>query len=84
MAKGYYEQSCDDFALYSSPWQEHCQDAGSIEDYNQEAYAGEGESPEHLEYEAWEAWMMGDDFIGPREKYFQDQWAENYAPYYNF
>lgn len=39
MSKGYYEQSCEDFALFSNQWEEHCQDSG--DDYMSEAYAGE-------------------------------------------
>ena len=36
--KGCYEQSCDDFALFSSPWQEHCEDSAN---YGYEQYAGD-------------------------------------------
>lgn len=36
-----YQRSCEDFALFGSPWEEHCNDQASEFDYNQEAFAGE-------------------------------------------
>jgi len=81
---GLYEQSCNDFANYSNHWEEHCQDEATLDDYNREAFAGSGESDAQLDYEAFEDYMMGDDFVGPREQYFHDRWVADYAPYYKF
>ena len=37
-----YQQDCEDFALFSSPWEEHCQyEDNAAYDYHHEAYAGE-------------------------------------------
>jgi len=65
--KGYYEQSCEDFALYSSPWQEHCEDSGS--DYQSELWAGEAASMNRAaEIEELIDNINSDEFVGPREE----------------
>ena len=69
MSKGYYEQSCEDFALYSSPAQEAYEDEASWSDYYQEAYGNEAKAmAEQAEIEMIIDYINSDEFVGPREE----------------